>query len=77
MKNGFDLYLEFQFHQTGSFYTALFDLISHADPMNIHRLALGFPDEVEAYRVFTQVGLDEFLAKCTPDHPLIEQMRIG
>jgi hypothetical protein len=73
--NGFDKYLEYQFQQTGHFYTALFELIQRADDENLKKLAMGFPQEVEAYITFARVGVGAFLAKCTPSHPLIPRMK--
>jgi len=37
---------------TGWFDTNLFDLIKSADSVNIEKLRLGFPDEVETYEQF-------------------------
>ena len=73
--NGYDKYLEFQFRKSGSFYERLFSAITAADRGNLVKLALGFPEEVEAYKTFTQIGVDAFLKKCSPDHPLVPQMR--
>jgi len=75
--NGFDKYLEFQFGLTGSFYTALFQAIHQADEGNLHRLAQGFPEEVEAYKVWSRMGRQYFLKLCSPDHPLIGKVRSG
>ena len=73
--NGYDKYLEFQFRQSGSFYEHLFNAIIAADRANRAKLALGFPEEVEAYKTFTRVGVDAFLEGCSPDHPLVARMR--
>jgi hypothetical protein len=75
--NGFDKYLEFQFGLTGSFYTALFRAIHQADEDNLRRLAQGFPEEVEAYKVWSRIGRQDFLARCTPDHPLVTKISSG
>lgn len=40
----------------GHFETALWKAISHADTGNLDLLAKGFPEHVEAYRNYTQVG---------------------
>jgi len=74
---GYDRYLEKQFGWTGSFYTTLFDAISLADRKNTSKLAEGFPEEVDAYRIFTQEGRDAFLAKCDPGHPLVKKIAEG
>ena len=39
-----------QFGTAGSFTTKLFELIGNGDIPNQNKLALGFPDEVTAYR---------------------------
>lgn len=72
--SGYDKYLEFQFRETGNFYSKLFDLIAIADFEYIEKLRLIFPEEVDAYQTFTRIGQEAFLAKCTKGHPLIEQM---
>ncbi len=73
-KNGYDLFLEFQFDQTGDFYKALFNAISRADVNNIEKLRLGFPEEVDAMERFRFVGEIALLSKCSAGHPLIEKM---
>jgi hypothetical protein len=75
MVNGFDKYLEFQYEQTGSFYTTLFHAIQIADEENLTKLAAGFPQEVEAYKTYTRIGVEAFLAKCTPTHKLVADMK--
>jgi hypothetical protein len=75
--NGFDRYLEFQFHIAGDFYTALFQTIQQADESNLSRLALGFPGEVEAYKVWSRAGRDHFLQKCTDATPLKRKVLSG
>lgn len=39
-----------QMRRSGSFSTALFDMIAKADIHNQSKLALGFPEEVEAFQ---------------------------
>ena len=73
--DGYDKYLEFQFRQSGSFYEHLFSAITAADGDNLAKLSLGFPEEVEAYKTFTRIGVEAFLEKCAPDHPLVASMR--
>ena len=63
-KNGFDRYLDYQYRQSGSFFQALFDAIKQADKYNLPRIALGFPEEVEAYVTWTRVGVEEFAKRC-------------
>jgi hypothetical protein len=73
-KNGYDRYLEYQLHMSGSFFAALFDTITRADEGNLNRLTQSFPEEVEAYKTFTRIGLQEFLAKCTSDSELLKKV---
>jgi hypothetical protein len=75
--SGFDKYLEFQFRWTGDFYTLLFQVIGCADEGNLGKIAAGFPSEVEAYKTWTRIGQEAFLAKCDPKHPLMEKIRKG
>ncbi len=42
--------IKWQFNLHGSFYTALFDAIQKADPINLKLLEKGFPDEVQGFR---------------------------
>jgi len=72
--NGFDKYLEYQFQQTGHFFTQLFDLISRADEDNLVKLAKGFPQEVEAYKTWTRKGVDEFRKSVSAGHPLLQRL---
>lgn len=74
--NGYDKYLEYQYRVSGSFYTALFDAIKQADPDNRDRVALGFPEEVEAYLCWTRIGIDEFVKHIRPDHPFLDKFRL-
>ena len=75
--NGYDKYLEFQYRQSGHFYTALFEAISKADEDNLELLSKGFPEEVDAFRLFsrTQDGVKGFLAHCSAAHPLKKVMQ--
>ena len=59
--------LEWQLGHTGSFYTALFDLISKADHLNQATMRRAFPSEVDAFiswsegdlaRRFRDMGLE-------------------
>ena len=72
--NGYDRYLEFHFGMTGNFFKSLFNVIAIADNRNIEKLRLGFPEEVDAYLIFTRVGKDAFLSKCNPDHVLMKDL---
>ena len=76
-KNGYDRYLEFQFRWCGDFFRTLFQAIALADHINIEKLRAGFPEEVEAYQTFTRIGKEEFLAKCSQDHPLLQGVKSG
>lgn len=75
--NGFDRYLEFQFRIAGDFYTALFRAIQQADENNLRRLAKGFPEEVEAYKVWSRMGRNYFLQRCTDATPLKRKVLSG
>lgn len=76
MKNGYDRYLEFQFRQTGKFFTLLFEAISNADEINVELLRKGFPEEVDAVHAWQRQGQDALIGKCTPGHPLIERLQL-
>lgn len=69
--NGYDKYLEYQYRQTGDFYTLLFQAIQQADGKNLDRLAKGFPTEVEAYKCWTRIGVKEFVKRVSPGHRLL------
>lgn len=43
---------EWQYELSGSFYSSLFKAMSCADSINLARLEMGFPEEVEAFRRF-------------------------
>lgn len=75
--SGYDKYLEYQFGWSGSFYKALFEAMHAADASNLARLSKGFPKEAEAYEVWTCVGRDAFLSRCSPDHPLVHKIQAG
>ena len=72
-KEGFSKYLEYQYRQTGSFYTQLFKAIQVADPENRARLVAGFPEEVEAYLTWSRKGAQDFLEHIPKDHRLREK----
>ena len=65
--NGYDRYLDFQYRRSGNFFTHLFRAIQQADHINLPKLALGFPEEVEAYKTWTRIGVKEFLKKVSLD----------
>jgi len=75
MKTGCDRYLEYQYGWSGDFYQALWLAIMRADTKNKARLAKGFPEEVEAYRLWSRVGVREFAEHCSPEHPLFAQFK--
>lgn len=54
--NGYDRYLDFQYRRSGSFFTFLFQAIAQADGNNTTCLELGFPEEVDAYRIWSRDG---------------------
>lgn len=63
-RNGYDRYLDHQYGRSGDFMHALFTAIRKADSLNQSRLALGFPEDVEAYQCWTRIGVDEFAKRC-------------
>jgi hypothetical protein len=67
-RNGYDRYLDYQYGSGGSFFKALFDAIKQADYINLAKIELGFPEEVEAYKTWTRVGVEPFVDKLSPDH---------
>ena len=67
MKNGFDRYLDFQYGKSGDFFQGLFQAITFADSSNMKKLAKVYPEEVEAYKTWTRIGVEEFLKKVSPD----------
>jgi len=76
-RNGYIRYLEHQFHFSGSFAHALFTAIELADDQNLERLAQGFPEEVEAYKVWSRVGAEELLNRAGEDCYIVQQIRAG
>lgn len=46
---------DWQFQYSGDFFRLLFEAISKADEHNLNRLALGFPQEVEAFCKYARV----------------------
>ena len=69
--SGFDRFLEWQYQFTGDFYTHLFRAIAQADDQNLERLAMGFPEEVEAHVIWTTQGVGPFVEHVTKGHPLL------
>jgi hypothetical protein len=63
-RNGYDRYLDYQYKRSGDFMHALFTAITKADHSNQDKLAKGFPEEVEAYRCWTRIGVDKFAKRC-------------
>lgn len=73
-ETGYDRYLEYQFHFCGDFYEALFQAIGRADEGNLARLEKGFPEEVHAYILWTQFGMEMFAVRVTAGHPLLKHL---
>ena len=46
--------IKWQYRILGDFTTALIDAIKRADSSNLARLALGFPMEVKAYKLYAE-----------------------
>ena len=49
-----DWIAQWQYHFLGDFHTALFEVICLADEGNLHKLSLGFPDEVNGYKKYSR-----------------------
>jgi len=45
-------YLKFQFRMSGGFWTQMWEAMHRADPENLARLSLAFPEEVAALRAW-------------------------
>lgn len=71
---GYDRYLEFQFGWSGDFTQALFQAIARADSDNLAKLSEGFPQEVDAYILWSQHGAKALAAKVSPSHPLVRNL---
>jgi hypothetical protein len=52
-----DYIFDFQYHLAGSFHKCLWEAIARADESNLHKLSLGFPDEVQGYLAWTRGDL--------------------
>jgi hypothetical protein len=48
--------LEWQYRLSGDFYKALWEAISRADETNLMKLYAGFPDEVHAFQMYSEVS---------------------
>lgn len=46
------LVIKWRLNQFGSFFTALFEAMRIADPINLKKLAQGFPEEVAAFELW-------------------------
>lgn len=71
-RTGYDRYLDFQYTlntsaiPSSNFFTALFIAIARADRKNESLLAMSFPDEVDAHRIWTRGdGQEGLLMKVT------------
>ena len=53
--------IEYLFGKTGDFRRCLYDAIFRADIANLGKLALGFPEEVEGWRLWSRGDLAERL----------------
>ena len=73
--NGYVLYAKFQLGMLGDFYTHLFTAISLADKKHLALVEKGFPQCVEAYKVFTRIGADSFFGAAPQDDPFIQRFK--
>lgn len=74
MKNGYDRYLDYQYSMGGGFFKALFDAIKLADIDNTAKLMLAFPEETDAFRLWTRVGVHTFALRVTPGFELLDKL---
>jgi hypothetical protein len=77
METGFDRFLENQFGWSGDFFRTFFEAAFLADTNNLNKLSLGFPEEIEAVRVWRREGADALLDLCSQSHPLVKAVRNG
>jgi len=74
MKSGYDRYLDYQYRRSGGFFQAVFDAIKLADVNNFPKMAAGFPEEADAYRVWTRAGAYAFALMVTPGYGLLADL---
>lgn len=55
--------LDIEFHMGGSFIKSLFDTIALADDLNLYKLSVGFPEEVQGYIAWSRGDLYERATK--------------
>ncbi len=77
VKSGYDRYLEYQYGQSGDFFSHLFRAIMQADSKNTEKLRLAFPEEVDAYDLWAHHpnGVRLMAEQCSPDHPLLTNLK--
>ena len=78
-KNGYDHFLDYQFNYSGEFFKLLFKTMFQADPTNLEKLGLSFPEEADAVELwkFTPGGKEILLSNCTPGYALLDAVRDG
>jgi len=54
LNQGTQSLVDWQYHDCGDFGTALWKAISQADQSNLARLALAYPEHIEAYLFYTR-----------------------
>lgn len=74
MKNGYDRYLDYQYQRSGGFFKAVFDAIKLADSDNTKKMALAFPEEVDAFRLWTRVGVPDLARRVTVGYSLLDDL---
>lgn len=76
-KTGYDRHLEWMYRESGGFFEYLFEAIYRADTSHLEKLQLGFPEEVDAVKTWKLEGQTAFLAKVSPDHPILKEIAEG
>lgn len=72
--NAYDKYLEWVWSVNGthdSFDGVLFEAMHRANDEQLEKLKAGFPEQVKAFKLFTDAGIEAIAAKCTKTHPVL------
>lgn len=78
-KNGYDRFLDFQFNYSGAFFKLLFQTMFQADPENLSKLAMAFPEEAAAVDWFKNhpQGKKYVVNHANSSNPLVKDIREG
>ncbi len=74
MKSGYDRYLDYQYRRSGGFFKAIFEAIKLADIDNMPKIEAGFPEEVDAYRVWAREGALALALRVTVGYGLLDDL---